>query len=138
MQKGAGVDSPTGAPDATAPERAAVMCVADEALQLQLRPTLHASGFAVAAQVDRGIDTLPAVADADPALVLVDVALVGTMGLRLLRMIKNLAPKATVVALSPFATINIAVLEAGADAIVPVDDLRHLQEILGDVASQRR
>ena len=131
MLKGAGVDSATGPPDpAERPLGRAVLCLADEVLQLQLRHALQSSGFAVVAQLDRGIETLPAVADADPDLVVIDVALVGTVGLRLLGMIKELAPGATVVALSPFATIDVHVLEAGADAVVPIDDLRLLQEAI--------
>lgn len=139
MLKGAGVECATGPSNASGRSlRRAVMCVADEGLRVQLDRALEKAGFVTVAQVDRGIETLPAVADADAALVVVDVALVGTVGLRLLRMTKDLAPEATVVALSPFATIDVAVLEAGADAVVPVDDLRRLPEILSDVASQRR
>lgn len=127
------MNSATGAPDAADRHLGrAVLCVAEEVLNLQLRHALQISGFAVVAQVERGIETLPAVADTDPDLILVDVALVGTVGLRLLGMIKELAPGATVVALSPFATIDVHVLEAGADAVVPVDDLRRLQGVIGN------
>ena len=134
MLRGAGADSAIGPPDpADRPLGRAVLCLADEVLQLQLRHVVHTSGFAVVAQLDRGIETLPAVADAHPDLVVVDVALVGTVGLRLFGMIKELAPGATVVALSPFATIDVHVLEAGADAVVSVDDLRGLQEAIDHV-----
>ena len=131
MVKGAGVVTPTRPSDASDRFlRRAVICVADEGLRAQLAHALERAGFVTVALLDRGIETLPAVADAAPDLVLVDVSLVGTVGLRLLGMIKELAPHATILALSPFATIDVAVLEAGADAVVPVDDLRALHEVL--------
>ena len=129
------MDSAIGPPDpADRPLGRAVLCLADEVLQPQLRHALHTSGFAVIAQLDRGIETLSAVADADPDLVIIDVTLVGTVGLRLLGMIRELAPGATIVALSPFATIDAHVLEAGADAVVPADDLGRLQGAIDHMA----
>ena len=138
MPKGAGVGPATGLPDESDhPLRRAVVCVADERLRVQLGHALEQAGFVTVAHVDRGIETLAAVADAEPDLVVVDVALVGTVGLRLIGMIKDLAPHTTAVALSPFATIDLAVLEAGADAVVPMDDLRALHELLRTAARNR-
>ncbi len=113
----------------------AVVCVPEDGPRLQIGCVLEDTGFEVLAEVDRGIETLPAVAEFTPDVVVLDVALVGTLGLRLLEVIKTLAPQVAIVALIPLQTFEVALLESGAHAVVPLDDLRRLRELLSELAA---
>ncbi len=111
----------------------AVVCIPEDGPRSQIAGVLEDTGFEVLAEVDRGIDCLPAVAEFTPDVVVLDVALLGTLGLRLLEVIKTLEPQVAIVALVPLQDFGVAVVEAGAHA-VPVDDLRPLRELLSQLA----
>lgn len=116
----------------------AVVCVSEDGSLSQVLRALEDSGFEVLAAVDRGLHLLPPVADFGPDVVVLDVALVGTLGLRLIGMVRHLAPDAAVVVLTPLHTLHVAALEAGAYAVVPADDLRTLTATLGELARSTR
>lgn len=131
------MEAETGRATAQVPGRplgCAVVCVPEDGPRSEIARVLEDTGLEVLAELDRGIDTLPAVAEFAPDIVVLDVALLGTLGLRLLELIKTLAPQVTIVALVPLETFGVAVLEAGARA-VPVDDLRPLRELLSELAA---
>jgi DNA-binding NarL/FixJ family response regulator len=112
----------------------AVVCVSNDGPRYQVLRALEDSRYEVLADVDRGLELLPPVAEFAPDVVVLDLALVGTLGLRLFTMIKTLAPEVAIVVLAPLQTFHVAAIEAGAHAVVPGDDLRQLREVLGKLA----
>lgn len=112
----------------------AAVCVSGDTPRAQVTRALERTGFEVLDVVDRGLELLQPVADHGPDVVVLDVALVGTLGLRLFGLIKHLSPDTAIVALTPLHTLHVAALEAGAYAVVQVDDLRGLTEALGELA----
>ena len=110
----------------------AVVCEDDAVLAAALTAVLAAHGFRVVARVDRGSDLLAVVREHEPAVVVVDAALLGSQGVGLLAQIRAASP-ATLVALRP---PGLESLELGedADAVVPGDDLRPLHRVLAGLA----
>lgn len=108
----------------------ALVCLSTQAHRAQLRGVLAAGGFDVIVEVSRGLELLPHVADVMPDLVVLDLALVGSLGLRLFRLIHTLAPDAAIVALAPLPSLGAAAEKAGAYACVPLDDPRRLRAVL--------
>jgi Response regulator receiver domain len=111
----------------------AVVCEDDADLITALGAVLVAHGVGMIAWVDRGADLLDAVTEHDPTLVVVDVALLGAQGVRLLSRIRE-ASAARLVALCP-PGLDLPGLIEDADAVVPGDDLRPLRRVLAGLAS---
>lgn len=111
-----------------------VVCVSADGPRSQVLRALEDSRYEVLAEVDRGLELLPPVAGFVPDVVVLDLALVGSLGLRLFTMIKFLAPQVAIVVLAPMQTFHVGALEAGAHAVVPTDDLRQLRELLATLA----
>lgn len=116
----------------------AVVCVSDDAVKPPVAHALDQHGFDVVAEVDRGIEALPVVAEYEPDVVVLDVALLGTLGVRLLSLLTTLAPDVEIIVLGTLGTVNLAVLEAGARAVVPVEDLGAFSEAISELAAHRQ
>lgn len=89
-----------------------------------------AAGFAVSALVDRWVELLVAVVEGDPDAVVLDIAMAGRSGLRLIAALHALAPRCRIVVLSELRAIDLSVIEAGAAAVVDPADLRPLTTAL--------
>ena len=112
--------------------RTAVVCEDDQALAAALTAMLSGHALRVAAVVDRGADLLAAVRRHEPAVIIVDAALLGAQGVRLLPRLRAHS-EARLVALCP-PGLELPGLE-GADALVPGDDLGPLRQVLIELAS---
>jgi hypothetical protein len=106
----------------------AVLCEDDQVLAAALSVALTAHHLEVIARVDRGSDLLAAVAEHDPAVVVVDAALLGAQGVGLLAGVRE-ASGARLVVLCP-PGLDLPGLIEEADAVVPGDDLRPLCRLL--------
>ena len=115
----------------------AVVCVSDNVVKAPVAHALDQRGFDVVAEVDRGIEALPVVAEYEPDVVVLDVALLGTLGVRLLSLITTLVSDVEIIVLGTLGTLNLAVLEAGARAVVPVEDLRAFSEAVSELPARR-
>lgn len=112
--------------------RSAVVCEDDEVLAAALTAVLAAQGFRVVALVDRGSDLLTMVREHDPAVVVVDAALLGVRGVGLLAQVRA-ESLAALVALRP-PGLDLPRLGEDADAVVPGDDLGPLRRVLAGLA----
>jgi CheY-like chemotaxis protein len=106
----------------------AVVCEDEPALAAALRSVLAAHSFQVVATVARGADLLAVVTEHDPAVVVVDVALLGAQGLGRLAAVRE-ACAARLVAVCP-PGLDLPSLVEEADVVVPGDDLRPLSAAL--------
>ena len=111
----------------------AVVCEDDPVLAAAVKGVLAACGLRVVARVDRGSDLLGAVRHNDPAVVVVDVALLGARGVGLLARVRA-QTAARLVALCP-PGLELPGLTQDADAVVPGDDLGPLRRALAGPAS---
>ena len=102
----------------------AVVCVSADGPRSQILCALEDSRYEVLAEVDRGLELLPPVAEFAPDVVVLDLALVGSLGLRLFTLIKSLAPLVAIVVFAPLQTFHVAAMEAGAHAVVCVTPRR--------------
>ncbi len=82
--------------------------------------------------MDRGSDLLAMVREHDPAVVVVDVALLGAQGVGLLAQVRAASP-AALVALCP-PGLELAGLGEDVDSVVPGDDLGPLRRLLAGLA----
>lgn len=112
---------------------AAVVCEDDAVVAAALVDTLNGLfGFDVVARVDSGDDALAAVARAKPDIVVVDLALAGDRGLRIVTDLRKAAPDCAVVVVVPyrFGGLRASAEEAGAMALMELSDLRPLRPCL--------
>lgn len=112
-----------------------VVCLDDVLLPL-VRTVLDPLGFRIVGETDRGLQAVALAGETGTDLIVLDLALTGTLGLRLIPVLLAAAPGAVVVALSPAATLDVAALEAGAHAVVGDRDVRRLRAVLSDLATQ--
>jgi len=108
----------------------AVICQDDPALAAALVHTVgDLYGMRVAATVRTAAAALTAVAAAQPALVVVDLALAGERGLRIVGALQQAAPGCAVIVLAPaeFTDLRLDAVAAGAITLVTAGDLRPLQ-----------
>lgn len=94
-----------------------------------------AAGFEVSAVTDRWVELLVAVVEEDPDAVILELAMAGRSGLRLIAALHALAPRCRIVVLSELRAIDLPALEAGASAVVDSSDLRPLTAALQRPAS---
>ena len=111
----------------------AVVCEDDPALGAALGAVLAASGVQVIATIDRGADLLATVEQHDPAVVVVDAALLGAQGVGLLQRVREASP-GRLVALCP-PGLDLPGLIEDSDAVVPGDDLRPLRRLLAGLSA---
>ncbi|WP_052664238.1 response regulator [Nitriliruptor alkaliphilus] len=108
-----------------------VVLVGHDALGLAaLAKAAAAAGYEVSAVVDRWVELLVAVVEEDPDAVVLELAMAGRSGLRLISALHALAPRCRIVVLSDLRAIDLPALEAGASAVVDSADLRPLTAAL--------
>lgn len=115
---------------------AAVVCEDDTVMEAALIDTLNGLyAFDVVAAVTSGDEAVAAVARTQPNVVVLDLALAGEAGLRIVPALREAAPACAVVVLvpSPFGRLRASAEEAGAMALVELEDLRPLRRCLEQV-----
>ena len=80
--------------------------------------------------VGRWTEVLERVVEQVVEIVLLDLAMTGAPGIRLIGMVQAVAPNVAIVVLSEFEVIDLAVLEAGASLVLKSSDLRRLDTVL--------
>jgi DNA-binding NarL/FixJ family response regulator len=88
------------------------------------------AGLEVIAQVGHWTEAVARVAELDVDVAVVDLSLAGSIGVRLIEVLRTADPACEVIALSPLEEIDLAALEAGALEVVQPSDLRPLTAAL--------
>lgn len=100
-----------------------LVCEDEPGLAFALRAILHRCGVDTVTVAASGTEALSAAVDAGPHIVVVDIALSGVLGVRLVSELRSLAPVAIIVVLSPFAALRQAVVAAGATEVIDIADI---------------
>lgn len=111
----------------------AVVCEDDAVVAAALVDTVDGMfGFEVVARVDSGDDALAAVARVKPDIVVLDLAVAGDSGLRIVADLRRAAAACAVVVVVPyrFGGLRASAEEAGAMALMELTDLRPLRACL--------
>jgi DNA-binding NarL/FixJ family response regulator len=87
---------------------------------------IEVGGGEVVAHAGRWAELLVVALEHDAEVVVLDLAMSGRAGVRLVSALRELVPDTRIVVVSELRAIDIASLEAGADVVVAVDDLRPL------------
>lgn len=103
-----------------------VLCEDDPLLLRWLDRLAGDAGVEVVAVTGRWAAALEHIVQHEADGVLIDIATVGRVGLRVVAAVHRLAPECRILLLSPFRTIDVAAVEAGADVIADPSDLRPL------------
>jgi DNA-binding response OmpR family regulator len=111
----------------------AVVCEDDETLAVALTAMLSAHQFRVATVVDRAADLLTLIREHEPAVVIVDAALLGAHGVGFLGQLRAHSQAKLIVLCPP--GLELAGLRQDADAMVPGDDLGRLRQVLVELDS---
>lgn len=111
----------------------AVLCVSDAQVRAATRSLLERAGMVIVADVDRGLDALAAAVHDQAELIVLDLTLVGTLGLRVIELMRSAIPSAMIVALSPLDTLTQPALDAGAVAVLTPEELHRIPGLLGDL-----
>lgn len=99
-----------------------------------LRQAIADADLEVISVVGRWSELLTAVVESSPDAVVVDLAMAGRAGVRLIGAIHALVPNCRVAVLSDLRSAALIVLEAGAMVVVDPSDLRPLTSALRDRA----
>lgn len=126
-------DTPPGSAHAWA--RALLCMPADDDACAAVHAAVERSGMVVVGEVARGLDALAATVEHRADVAILHLSLVGTLGLRLIGLIKTVAPNVAVVALSPFDALVAPALDAGAAVALTTAELHHLTDVLGGLGS---
>jgi DNA-binding response OmpR family regulator len=118
--------------------RALLLCGDATVACATLRGLVEDAGFEVVAAVRRWSEAVERAVDTPADVAVVDLALAGTIGVRLLAVLRTAAPSTTLVAVSPLPDIDLVALEAGARAVVHPDDLRPVGATLRALRSELR
>jgi DNA-binding NarL/FixJ family response regulator len=102
-----------------------------------LERTAADAGFEVVGKVRHWSEAVERVADLSVDVVVVDLALAGSVGVRLVTVLRSAAPSCEVIVVSPLRDIDLASLEAGAAEVVHPTDLRPLATALRGIAAAR-
>jgi CheY-like chemotaxis protein len=103
-----------------------------------LERTAEDAGFEVVSTVRHWTEAVERVADLGVDVAIVDLAQAGSVGVRVIPVLRSAAPSCQVIALSPLKEIDLAALEAGAGDVVQPTDLRPLTAALDRIAAARR
>ena len=114
----------------------ALICEGDLACRRAIRAILTRRGFTVMTTVDTAEELLRAAAGQQTSVILMELALAGRAGLRIIPALGAVAPGCAVVLLSPFSDLRRAAIEAGAYDLVDPRDLRDLERCLDRLASE--
>jgi DNA-binding NarL/FixJ family response regulator len=101
-----------------------VLCEDDPVMQRWCMRLADDAGVELVGTTSRWADALELVVESEADAILIDIATVGRLGIRLIRALRRLAPSCEVLVLSPFRSIDLAALEAGASAIADPSDPR--------------
>ena len=107
----------------------AVVCDDDYAARQVAAFELRDAGYDVVAEVALATDLLAVVGALRPALVVVDVSLMGMTGIEAIPDIRRLSPASSVVVFSAFDSAREAALAAGADAVVDKTEVEDLAAV---------
>ncbi|MDQ3931887.1 MAG: hypothetical protein M3252_03490 [Actinomycetota bacterium] len=99
--------------------------------------TIERAGFVLVGKTERGLEAVGLAGDVRPDVAVIHLALLGTLGLRLIPTLQAAAPGCLVVVLSPLDTLVVPALEAGAHAVVAENDVLGLAAELGAIARSR-
>lgn len=95
------------------------------------------AGFEVVSRSRHWTDAVEAAADLAVDVAIVDLALAGTVGVRVVPVLRSAAPGCEVLVVSPLSDIDLSPLEAGAAEVVAPTDLRPLAAALRRIAAER-
>lgn len=113
-----------------------VICEDDVAACRALDAILTRRGYTVLATVSSAEELLRAVAGLQAQVILIELALAGLAGLRILPALAAVAPGCAVVVLSPFVDLRPSAIEAGAYDLVDTRDLRDLDRCLDRLVAE--
>lgn len=119
-----------------APPRA-ILCLDEAGMRRAVGAIIERAGFSLVGETDRGLDAVGLAGDVCPDVAIIHLALLGTLGLRLIPTLQAAAPGCLVVAISPLGTLVGAALEAGAHAVVADNDVLGLATELEAIARSR-
>jgi ActR/RegA family two-component response regulator len=92
--------------------------------------TVVAAGVEVVAHERRWSEAVHLAVDLAPDVAVVDLAVAGSAGVRVVSMLRSALPGCEVVVISPLPDLDAAVREAGAVQVVRPEDLRPLTAVL--------
>lgn len=107
----------------------------DPAREAAVDGALHANGYEVAGRARRAIDALELTSVLHPEVVVLDLALTGVFGLRIVPMLR-LCADTEVVVFSPFGSLEAPARQAGAYAVLDPDDIAGLAAALRTIAAR--
>lgn len=93
------------------------------------------AGFEVVVSVQHWAEAVQHVTDVTVDVVIVDLELAGTVGVRIIPILRAAAPSCEVIAISPLEGLNLVALEMGACEVVSSSDLRGVTAALRRVAT---
>jgi DNA-binding response OmpR family regulator len=102
-----------------------------------LERTVEAAGFDLLARVTRWPKAVQWVADHEVDIAIVELSMTGSLGIRLIAVLRAAAPSCEVIVLSSLDELDLAALEAGAAEVVHPNDLRPLTAALQRIAADR-
>jgi ActR/RegA family two-component response regulator len=103
-----------------------------------LQRAITDAGFDVVCAVGRWSEAVERIAELSVEAAVIDLALTGSLGVRIVPVLRAAAPGCGIIAISPLENIDLAVLEAGAVEVVHPDDLRPLTAALKRIAHRRK
>jgi CheY-like chemotaxis protein len=102
-----------------------------------LASTVVSAGLEVVDELRSWPALVERVAEGDVDAVIVDLAMTGTVGARLVQVLRAAAPWCEVIVVAPIAELDLTALEAGVAAVVFPTDLRPLSSVLTKLAHRR-
>lgn len=115
----------------------AILCHDDPEMRPVVAATVERAGFAVVAETDRGLEAVRLAGEVRPDVAIIHLALLGTLGLRLIPTLQAASPGCLVVGISPFDTFVAAAVDAGAHAVLIESDIIGLAAELEAIARCR-
>jgi DNA-binding response OmpR family regulator len=116
---------------APAPERTALLlCGGSPVPCSTLERIVTDAGLTVVAKVRHWSEAVERVAETVVDVAIVDLALAGSVGVRLISVLRTASPTTQVIVLSPLEAVDLAALDAGAIEVVQPTDLRPLAAAL--------
>ena len=120
------------------PPAALLLCGESTVPCTVLHRAITDAGFDVVCVVGRWSEAVERIAELSVEVAVIDLALTGSIGVRLVPVLRAAAPGCEIIAISPLENIDLTVLEAGAIEVVHPDDLRPLTAALKRIAHLRR
>jgi DNA-binding response OmpR family regulator len=123
--------------DAQSAPTALLLCADATVSDAVLERTVTDAGYEVIGKVRHWSEAVERVAGSGVDVAILDLALTGTMGMRVISVLRSADPECQVIALSPLQEVGLATLEAGAVEVVQPTDLRPLTASLRRIAAAR-